>query len=70
MDDARISDYYGKKVKVWLLGQSQLNVTPGITTEGTLIGMDQGVYIIRTSKNDGRETVLIPVSQCRISVIE
>lgn len=70
MEGTKISDFFGKKVKVWLLGQSQLNITPGMVIEGTLIGLDQGAYIVSSETTDGQKALFIPVSQCKISVIE
>ena len=70
MEGAKISDYFGKRVKVWLLGQSQLNITPGMLTQGVLIGLDQGAYIIRPDSGESQGALFIPISQCRISVIE
>ncbi|MBX8631040.1 MAG: hypothetical protein KIY12_03015 [Thermoplasmata archaeon] len=67
-----LNDFIGKKVRVWILGQGQENLTPGLTFEGVLRGIDQGVYIIEdASAGDGKgKYTLIPAGQCRISIIE
>lgn len=73
MDGSKVSDYFGKKVTIWLLGQSQLSISPGLKTNGTLLGSDQSVYIIRldpVEKSGKSEVVMIPMSQCRLSFPE
>lgn len=68
MEQTKISDFIGKRVTVWLLGQSQLSISPGLKTDGTLMGVDQGIYIIKLDKEDLDEILLIPVGQCRLAV--
>ncbi|MBX8639783.1 MAG: hypothetical protein KIS29_05525 [Thermoplasmata archaeon] len=67
-----LNDFVGKSVRVWILGQAQENLTPGITFEGVLRGIDQSVYIIENRQDaDGTgKYTLIPSGQCKISVIE
>lgn len=70
MESAKIENFIGKKITVWLLGQSQLNISPGLVTHGTLIGIDQGLYIVKREDDSGNatgETVMIPMGQCRVS---
>jgi hypothetical protein len=67
-----LDEFTGKRVKVWILGQAQENLTPGITFEGILRGIDQSVYIIENRQDEdstGKYT-LIPAGQCKISVLE
>ncbi|MEM0158995.1 MAG: hypothetical protein QW812_05740 [Thermoplasmataceae archaeon] len=72
MQGMKLENYIGADVRVWLLGQAQLSLTPGMSFEGKLLGVDQGVYIIESKNSrveEGRdEILLIPVIQCRISL--
>ncbi len=73
MESMKLENFMGKKVTVWLLGQSQLNISPGMVTHGILQGIDQGIYIIRRVDEGGNQTgeiMLIPMGQCRISLKE
>ncbi len=73
MESMKLESFIGKKVTVWLLGQAQLNISPGIVTHGVLEGIDQGIYIISRLDESGNTTgeiMLIPMGQCRISLKE
>lgn len=73
MEGLKLENFIGKKVTVWLLGQAQLNISPGMVTHGTLEGIDQGIYIIRRMEESGKSTgeiMLVPMGQCRISLKE
>jgi len=63
-----LNDLVGHEVNALIIGQFQESLTPELYINGILVGIDQGVYIIKTKENTPERYTLIPVGQCLMTL--
>lgn len=65
-----LNDLVGKEVRALILGQYQESLTPELYFKGTLVGIDQSIYIIETEDDSGKKrNACIPIMQCVLSTV-
>ncbi|MHB1440701.1 MAG: hypothetical protein ACYCSO_06555 [Cuniculiplasma sp.] len=67
-----VADLIGKNIKFIILGQYQESLTPELYMKGTLVGVDQAVYLIESEANEKgkKQTFCVPMSQCLLSTTD
>ncbi|GGM68488.1 hypothetical protein GCM10007108_03260 [Thermogymnomonas acidicola] len=63
-----VSDLIGRRVRALILGQYQESLTPEMYFRGTLVGFDQGIFMIRNEEQ--RVVTCIPSGQCLLIALE
>ena len=63
-----LNDLIGHEVNAIILGQYEESLTPELYINGILVGIEQGVYIVKSKDSTQEKYTLIPMGQCLITL--